>query len=212
MKKIFLTIIFIFMITAIAVQAKGNYLHTITLEKNNGSYNVILDTDKISKVTRKVLSEREIVLDVSDISAADTVNALYKGTNEVDNLVIENNEPNNLKIYITAANIKDASVIIKPVNGEGIITGESFPVKKAVWAGFVILLFAGIFAGAKKVSEQDAKILIKQDIKDREIQMYRKYRKNLEQNMSISSNDMKMKSMLKKIDRKIDERLSASYR
>ena len=54
--------------------------------------------------------------------------------------------------------------------------------------------------------------LIKEDIKDREIQMYRKYRKNLEQNMSISSNDMKMKSMLKKIDRKIDERLSASYR
>ena len=137
---------------------------------------------------------------------------MYKGTNNIDNLVIENSEPNKIKVYITAENIKDSSVIIEPADGLHTIAGECFPLKKALWAGFVLIMFVGIFAAAKKVTNEDSKILIKQDIKDREIAMYRKYRKSLEQNISINSRDAKMKTMLKKIDRKIDERLSASMR
>ena len=60
-------------------------------------------------------------------------------------------------------------------------------------------------------TEEDDKILIKKDIKDREIELYRRYRNEMVTNPSIHNRqDMRMKRMLKKIDRKIDERLTSS--
>ena len=50
----------------------------------------------------------------------------------------------------------------------------------------------------------------KKDIKDREIQLYRKYRSEMAINPGIDSHtDIRMRKMLKKIDRKIDERLTS---
>lgn len=215
MKKIFLIFGFLitFSFTSLAVSAKANYLHTVTLEKNNTGYNVILGSDKIAKVTKKTPSENELVLELSGITSSDTVNALYKGTNNIDGLVIENTAPNKLKIYITAANIKDSSIIMDPALGESTIVGETVPVEKVLWISFVLALFAIIFKVSKSISEEDDKILIKKDIKDREIELYRKYRNELESNTSINSNkDFRMKKMLKKIDRKIDERLTSSIK
>ena len=78
---------------------------------------------------------------------------------------------------------------------------------------FVLALFAVIFKVSKDISEEDDKILIKKDIKDREIELYRRYRDELVSNPMINSNrDMRMRRMLKKIDRKIDERLTASIK
>ena len=65
----------------------------------------------------------------------------------------------------------------------------------------------------RDIAEEDDKILIKKDIKDREIQMYKKYRSMRYENQSIDSRrSVRMNAMLKKIDRKIDERLMASIK
>lgn len=215
MKKIFLIFGFLitFSFTGLTVNAKANYLHTVTLEKNNTGYNVILGSDKIAKVTKKTPSENELILELNGITSSDTVNALYKGTNNIDGLVIENIAPNKLKIYITAENIKNSSIIMNPAIGESTIVGETIPIEKVLWIGFVLALFAVIFKVSKNISEEDNKILIKKDIKDREIELYRKYRNELEKSTSIHSNkDVRMKKMLKKIDRKIDERLTSSIK
>ena len=58
----------------------------------------------------------------------------------------------------------------------------------------------------------DEKVLIKQNIKDREIQMYKKYRRDMYTDPVIDSNNLRMKKMLKKIDRKIDERLTSAIK
>ena len=89
MKKIFLIFGFLiaFACTSLSVLANSNYLHTITLEKNNTGYNVLLSSDKMAKVTKKTPSENELVLELSGITSSDTVNALYKGTNNIDSLV-----------------------------------------------------------------------------------------------------------------------------
>ena len=72
-------------------------------------------------------------------------------------------------------------------------------------------LLAVIIKVSKKLTEEDDKILIKKDIKDREIELYRRYRNEMVTNPSIHNRqDMRMKRMLKKIDRKIDERLTSS--
>ena len=72
-------------------------------------------------------------------------------------------------------------------------------------------LLAVIVKVSKKLTEEDDRILIKKDIKDREIELYRRYRNEMVTNPSINNRqDMRMKRMLKKIDRKIDERLTSS--
>lgn len=212
MKKIVLIFTFLitFAISNTTVLAAENSLHTITLEKNNSGYNIILGSDKVAKVIKKTPSDNELIMEISGVTSSETVNALYKGTNNIDRLVIENSAPNKLKIYITADNIKDSTVMIEPLNGETTIVGETIPIDKVLWIMFVLALFGVIFKISKDISEEDDKILIKKDIKDREIQLYRKYRNEMSMNSSIGSTDLRMRKMLKKIDRKIDERLTSS--
>jgi len=197
-----------FIVTGLGVSAKSNQLHTITLEKNNDSYNVILDTDNISKVTRKVVSDDEIVLEISGITSSETVNALYKGTESIENLVIEKAGFNKLKIYITARNIKSASVIMQPVVGNETLVGETFPMNKVLWTVFVLGALALVVKRSIKRTNEDNNLSIKRDIKEREIALYRQYRRCLDEGISLTSKDAKIHNILKKIDRRIDERLS----
>ena len=210
MKKIFLIlgllIAFVFM--GLNVTAKANQLHTITFEKNNGSYNIILDTDNMSKVSRKVLSDNDIVLQLSGVSSSDTVNALYKGAGTIDNLIIENAGLNKLKVYVSAPNIKSSSIIMNPADGVQTLVGESFPVDKAIWTLFVLVVLGVVIKRSIKRTNEDNSMLIKKDIKDREIALYRQYRKSMEEGTSLPLKNPNMKNILKKIDRKIDERLS----
>ena len=214
MKKAFLILGFLtaFLIAGLNVSAKTNQLHTITLEKNGGNYNIILDTDSISKVSKKVLSDNEIVLELSGITSSDTVNALYKGTDSIDNLVIEHAGLNKLKIYVSAQNIKTSSVIMQPVNGTETLVGESFPADKAVWTVFVLVVLGVVIKRSIRRANEDESLAIKRDIKDREIALYRQYRRSIDEGVSLPVKDAKMQNILKKIDRKIDERLSMSIK
>ena len=215
MKRLFLIFTFLitFAFTTLTVKAAGNNLHTITLEKNNNGYNIVLGSDKIAKVVKKTPANNELIMEVTGISSSETVNAIYKGTNSIDGLVIENTAPNKLKIYITAENIKNSTVMMESLNGETTIVGESIPVDKILWAVFVLGLFCVIFKVSKEITEEDDKLLIKKDIKDREIQMYRKYRSEMAINPGIDNHtDLRMRKILKKIDRKIDERLTSAIK
>lgn len=209
MKKLIL--IFTFLIAfSLNANATENYLHSITLEKNNTGYNIILNSDTLAKVNKKLKNDKELLLEVKNIKSAQTVNAIYKGTTNIDGLVIENTNPDELKIFINADNISDSTVIIEPENGKPTIVGENYPIDKILWIICVMALFSVIFKFAKDISEEDDKILIKKDIKDREIQLYRKYRSQMAMNPSIDSRKtLRMNSMLKKIDRKIDDRLTS---
>ena len=203
----------LFAFTSLSVSAKTNYLHTITLEKNNTSYNVILGTDSVSNVIKKHSSNNELVLELNGISSSDTVNAIYKGSNDINSLVVEHISSTKLRVYISADNIGSASIILQTSDGVSSIVGEKFPLDKALWTIFVLIVFGVIFTVSKKISEEDDKILIKKDIKDREIAMYRAYRKQMDNNDYLKMNkSLRMKSMMKKIDRKIDERLASTIR
>jgi len=214
MKKIFLVLGFliVFIITGLNVNAKTNQLHTVTLERNNESYNIVLDTDGLSKVKRKVISDNEIVLELSGITSSDTVNALYKGTGTIDNLVIEHAGLNKLRIYISAHNIGSASVIMQPSVGAETVVGNEFPTDKAVWTVFVLFVLGVVIKRSIKRTNEDSSISIKRDIKDREIALYRQYRKSIDEGVSLPFKEAKMHNILKKIDRKIDERLSMSIK
>ena len=211
LKKLFLIFTFLisFMFVNQAAHASGNYLHTITLENTDSGYNIILGTDRVGKVVKKTPSENELVMELSGIKSSETVNAIYKGTSNIDGLVIENTAANKLKVYITAPDIKNSTIMIEPIDGVTTIVSDVLPIDKLLWLMFVLALFAVIYKISKDITQEDDKSLIRKDIKDREIEMYRKYRHELAENSITSNSDMRMKKIMKKIDRKIDERLTS---
>jgi hypothetical protein len=214
MKRMFLIfgLLIAIILTGLRVNAKANHLHSIVLEKNNSGYNVILQSDEVAKVVRRFVSNDEIVLELSGITSSDTVNALYKGTNDVDNLIIENTSFNKMKIYITAPNISSSSVLVEPQFGSGVLAGEGFPTNKVIWTIMALVIVGIIYRSSRRKSVEDNGTLIRRDIKDREIELYRRYRKNFEEESLNSNKITKMRTMLKKIDRKIDERLMSSIK
>jgi len=215
LKRLFLIFAFLitFIFTSAVVKAADNALHTITLEKNNAGYNIILVSDKVVKVNKKVISDNELMLTINGINSAETVNAIYKGTNSIDSLIIENIAQNKLRVHIKADNIRNSTLIVDPIYGEPTIVGESLPLDKILWSVFVVAMFSVIFRISKEITEEEDKILIRKDIKEREIELYRKYKQEMVTNPDMGlSKDFRMKKMMKKIDRKIDERLTASLR
>ena len=70
MKRLFLIFTFLitFAISNITAQAAENSLHTITLEKNNSGYNIILGSDKVAKVIKKTPSENELIMELTCIN------------------------------------------------------------------------------------------------------------------------------------------------
>ena len=208
MKKILATIFVFFIASAVKVFASENLLHSITLEKNNTGYNIILDTDIKTDVVKKFRHDNEMILNIKGITSSETVNAIYKGTNSIDGLIVEYVYPNSLKINIKAEGIKNSTVMISTPDGGTAIVGESIPLDKVLWVVFVLSLFAVIRKISKDIAEDDDKITIKKDIKNREIQMYKKYRNELCANVSIGS----LNNTMRKIDRKIDERLTSAVK
>lgn len=210
MKNIFLILglIVIFVISGLSVGAKTNLLHSITVEKGSGNYNIVLDTDNITKVVRKVESRNELVLELSGITSSDTVNALYKGSAVIDNLVIENSGFNKLKIYITAPDIESANIVLQPVSGEVLYQNNSLSSGSIVLIVFLTGLLSLFIKHIMSSKKEDNRTIVKRDIKEREIELYRQYKNSLDIPVSLQSKDVRMKKVLKKIDRKIDERLS----
>ena len=167
----------------------------------------------MTKVTKKTPENNELILELSGISSAESVNALYKGTNSIDGLVIETPKRNKLRIHVTANDISNSTVIVEPIHGEPAIVGESVPLDKILWVLFVLSLVSVIAKFSKHITEDEEKISIRRDIKNREIQMYKKYRRDISINPTLRQNeDARLRTLVKKIDRKIDERLISNIK
>ena len=84
---------------------------------------------------------------------------------------------------------------------------------KILWSVFVLALVGVIVKLSKSITEEEEGLNIRNDIKNREIQMYKKYRKDVSISPIYSHNgDARLKTMVKKIDRKIDERLLSNIK
>ena len=204
MKKIVLILsAIIFTIASnLSCQAVENVLHTITLEKNLDGYNVLLDADSLTTVTKKSPSNNELMLEISNVVSDSNVNALYKGVSNVDSLVVENGN-DKIKVYIKADNIKNSTVIIEPKDGMPTIVGETAPIDKILWVLCVLAMLSILFKVATKLSVKEKQVMIKKDIKDREIQLYKKYLNEMN-----TTNPIINRKITRKIDRRIDERLT----
>lgn len=178
--------IFIIFITGLSVQASENYLHTVVLEGTDDGYNVVLKTDSLPTVKKSVKGLDTLVLDVTGVTTSSAVNAIYKSAADINGLVIENTAGDELKIYIQAKDIAKATILAQTADNEPVILSERFPMEKVLWSLAVLVLLAVIVRSAKAITDYENSIVIKKDIKDREIELYRNFQRELASMPSIN--------------------------
>lgn len=177
MKRIFLTLTILFF--GLAVQASENFLHTVVLEGTDDGYNIILKSDELPQVKKSIKGNDNIVLDVKGITTSAAVNAIYKSTNDVNSLIVENVANDELKIYVQAKDISKATIMAQTKSGEPVILSERFPLEKVLWSFAVLVILAVLAKSAKSITDYENSLVIKKDIKDREIELYRNFQKEL---------------------------------
>lgn len=163
----------------LAASASENYLRTVVVEGTDDGYNIILKTDDLPEVKKTVKGSDNITLDVKGITTSSSVNAIYKSTASVNGLIVENVADDELKIYIQAKDIAKATIMAQTSSGEPVILSERFPVEKVLWSIAVLAILAMVVKSAKAITDYENSIVIKKDIKDREIELYRNFQKEL---------------------------------
>ena len=177
MKRIILILsILLFGMSAFAAD---NYLHTVILEGTDDGYNIILKSDSLPQVKKSLQGSDNLILDVKGISVSSAVNAIYKSSADINSLVVENVADNELKIYIAAKDIARSTIMAQMPDNTPVILSERFPAEKVLWTFAVLIILALAVKSAKAITDYENSLVIKKDIKDREIELYRNFQREL---------------------------------
>ena len=186
MKK-FIIFLLIMFIGAISNATNLNELHTVVLEGSDEGYNIVLNSD-VEPIVKKTTKGSDFMkLTLTGVSASETLNAVYRGSIDINSLIIETVSSNEIKIYIEAKNIANATILSKSANGSLNIISERFPIEKVVWSVCALVILGLLFRSAKSITDYENSIVIKKDIKDREIELYRNFQKELDNMPKINS-------------------------
>ena len=182
MKKILLTIVTsLFICTGVSYSAE-NYLNTIILEGNGSAIsNIVLRSDTIAPVKRVVENSDKIKLEVQGLKASDEISTMYKNTAKDNRIVVEQNN-NDLIIQIQGKDVIKANIIFDSPATSPVVVSEGVSKKALGWGIFALLALCTIFVKSRKLdadSNERIKIAVRKNIRDREVEMYRNYRREL---------------------------------
>jgi hypothetical protein len=181
MKKIFFTIITILLMTAGSSFAADNFLNSVILEGSaNNNYNVILRTDAIAAAKRTVESSDKIVLNIKGLTASDDISTMYRNTSSANGIIVENIGNNEVKIQIQAKNISKANIMFDSPATAPIVVSDGISHKAIGWTIFALFILCLLFVKAKTLkvdSKEKIRAAVQKNIRDREIAMYKNYRK-----------------------------------
>ncbi len=186
MKRIILVLTILFI--GLAANASHNYLHTVLLEGTDDGYNIILKSDSMPEVKKTIKNSDNLILDVKGVTVSESVNAIYKSTADVSGLIVENVSPDELKIYIQAKDISKATVMSQTPDNGPVILSERFPLEKIIWSFAVLAILIAVIKSAKTITDYENSLMIKKDIKDREIELYRNFQRELSLMPKINGN------------------------
>ena len=72
-------------------------------------------------------------------------------------------------------------------SGNHVILSERLPVEKVVWSIVVAFILLVLIKSAKALTDYENSLAIKKDIKDREIELYRKFQRELAEMPKINT-------------------------
>lgn len=193
MKKLIL-IITIFLLTVTSAFAGDNYLNTVILEGTDGGYNVILRSDNLASVKRISEGQNKLTLDIKGVSTANNLTTMYKNTSDADSVIVENSGQNSVKVHINAANASNSNIIFDTPASSPVVVSDAISRNTLIWSIVAFIGLSCLFFMSKNIKDdphEEIAEAIQKNMRDREIEMYKNYRKEL---LTIPSIDYKVKN------------------
>lgn len=191
MKKILISIFSIIFIFGSSVFAADNFLNSVVLEGiEGGGYNIFLRSDAIASVRRIVENQNKIVLDIKGLIASDDISTIYRNTSSANGVIVENIGSNEVKIQIQGKNISSANIIFDSPASAPIVVSEKISGKAIMWTLLALFAICVMFAKSRSLkgnSKERINAAVQKNIRDREIAMFRSYRREMLNKPSIDS-------------------------
>ncbi len=116
-KNIFKTILILLIFACAAnVFAADTQLQSVTVSSQDNSYRLTLDTNKISKYSKKVKSPDVVYFEIKNAMSKDGVKTIYKDVKNVNSVVIQQVSKDKVRIYLNAKNAKDTKLFFQAQN------------------------------------------------------------------------------------------------
>lgn len=193
MKKLFL-ILAIFMLNIIPALAGDNYLNTVILEGSERGYNIILRSDSLANVKRISEGQNRLTLDIKGLSASNNISTLYRNTSDDSSVIVENTGANSVKVHINAKDAANSNIIFDTPASSPVVVSDSVSKNMLLWSVFAFCALSLVFLMSKNIKDdphEEIAEALQKNMRDREIEMYKKYRKDL---LTIPSIDYKIKN------------------
>lgn len=182
MKKILFTIVTMLFFSCGLGYAADNFLNTVILEGTTSGYNIILRSDAIASVKRTITSPDKLVLNIKGITASDNITTLYRNTSSGNGIVVENIGNNEVQLQLQGKNIVNADIIFDSPASAPIVVPDKVSNKTIGWGIFGLFAVCFLFSKSKNIktgSKERINAAVRKNIKDREIAMYKTYRREL---------------------------------
>ncbi|MDD3014698.1 MAG: hypothetical protein PHC34_13440, partial [Candidatus Gastranaerophilales bacterium] len=77
---------------------------------NNGSYQIMVKTDKEVSVEKYITADNKIVLDLKNTKPANFVNTVYNNASKVDHVIVQPVSDEEVRIFVQGANISGSNI------------------------------------------------------------------------------------------------------
>jgi len=182
MKKIILTLTAIIFTAFASAYSAENFLNTVVLEGTNSGYNIILRSDAIAAVKRIVENNNKVILDIKGLTSSDNISTIYKNTSAANGVIVENVGNNEIKVHVQGKNISSANIIFDTPASAPIVVTEKISKNAVCWSIFAGIILCVLFARSREIKvDPRAKVkeAMQKNMRDREISMYRTYKREL---------------------------------
>ncbi len=114
--KKFLLLFFIFVFSALNVQAQ-NALSSVSVSQTAGnSYNITLKTDGSVRIKKYAESENNLLLVLNSVVPADSVEIVYDNASGLENVIVQKKNDNNTTILFQGKNVENSKIFVKELS------------------------------------------------------------------------------------------------
>ncbi len=194
MKKILLTVITILFTAVSGAFAADNFLNMVILEGTGNSYNVILRSDAAAVVKRVVENNNKITLEIKGLTSSENISTLYRNTSAANGVIVENVGNNAIKVHVQGKNIANANIIFDTPATAPIVVTDKVSKNTIGWSIFAVAVLCFLFAKSREIKVDPrvkAREAMQKSMRDREIAMYRNYKREM---LTMPSIDYKIKN------------------
>lgn len=176
LKKI---ILILFLFTGLSAFADENYLNSVIINNVNNETSVILRSDAVASLKRKILAPDKIILTVKGLTQSPNITTLYKNTPNANGVTIQNDGDNSVIISIQAPDISKAGIVFETPDASPVLVSSKTDRQRTIWFFISLLLLVYALYSAKRSTDNSFIKDINELNKEREKALYQNFKKEI---------------------------------